>query len=676
MEYELKNRELSVEYILNDATALQLSEFDNWIDHVSVREAHVVNQRSTAAQPNSGILKYLIRDSTSGKKYSVFAIFVSNWIHAWNNIVVEQGDSFGENNALYRSCCEFYFDVRVVAIISMLTLYIAALCVAEVVIDKHNFGVYIGPAVSNIVFIIAYIWGASIYKGELMQSSLTGDDTRMAREKAFIETSDNCSYDVLKGNIRIGSAVYAKYYEDGPWISGVVVGSNIQEENGNKLVYDVMYDRDGSIETGVQPNYIYVKPHSSTSKRQLLRNMWKELFRTMYRLIYPSHIDYVRSRDSESSSVLEPLNLTTNEDWEEDIMRYCVKEQAPISCGYYETLICVLKYSKTNGRHKGTAGYRVKQSRLNRLTTIFLVLMMLCSPLINAALWYIIYRDRSSQPFLNASCNTDVCRATFLFFVASGGYSLSCIQQILLYNAVFMVFIGLLYGCDSVHYLSKNWQLRYRGLRRIGRVIRSSNAIDLDINSESGAERLDVQECLTVMPTDNLSMDQHKQLQKTLLLVPFIQRDAFERYLLIHHFVRMISTQWSAFLFSTLFLSLLSTGFTYYLLITSKQIQWGFILAIIVETLFFVYPVACLGYANKHVDELLNNFKMTSPDDYAVLGSRDKWKKFTEDAPLYWTIMGIPITRSVLTAYLSAAGTVAPVVIGILTVFSDAIVGK
>ena len=157
------------------------------------------------------------------------------------------------------------------------------------------------------------------------------------------------------------------------------------------------------------------------------------------------------------------------------------------------------------------------------------------------------------------------------------------------------------------------------------------------------------------------------------LLEPFIQRDGYERYLLMHKFISEISKQWSLFLFCALFLSLGSTVLTYYLLISTKQLNWGFILALAVEALFFIYPVACLGYANKHVGNILRNFRLTSPDDYELLGSRDKWVEFTSKCPLYWHIMGIPITKNVLTAYYTTAGTVAPAVLAVLTVFSSAV---
>lgn len=195
---------------------------------------------------------------------------------------------------------------------------------------------------------------------------------------------------------------------------------------------------------------------------------------------------------------------------------------------------------------------------------------------------------------------------------------------------------------------------------------------DADTDSSSDDEDTKIHS-VDMFPTDPMSQAKTDELERLMLLVPFIERDAFERYLLIHHFIMEISKQWSAFLFCTLFISLLSTGLTYYLMYSYGKIEWGFLMAIVLETLFFVYPVACLGYANKHVKHILYNFRVTAPDDYAVLGDRERWREFTDDAPLYWCIFGVPITDTVLTAYVSTAATVAPVIITALTVFSNGI---
>lgn len=178
-----------------------------------------------------------------------------------------------------------------------------------------------------------------------------------------------------------------------------------------------------------------------------------------------------------------------------------------------------------------------------------------------------------------------------------------------------------------------------------------------------------------LLPLSDADREKHVELEQLFLLTPFIQRDAYERYLLIYHFVKEISAQWSSFLFMCIFLSLASTGITYYFVIKADHFVWQYWFALFVEALFIIYPLACLGYANKHVDNILRNFNATCPDDYEILGPREKWTEFTATSPLYWTILGVPVTKNVLTAYVSAAGTVAPVVLALVAGLFNAIDG-
>ena len=196
-------------------------------------------------------------------------------------------------------------------------------------------------------------------------------------------------------------------------------------------------------------------------------------------------------------------------------------------------------------------------------------------------------------------------------------------------------------------------------MRRINRVHRELDSVEdivediRDRSTEKGLLSAEVE-------------NDRQDLERLMLLVPFIKRDAYERYLLIYHFVKKVSDIWSAFLFWTVLISLASTGITYYLVLVtlefnhSKAQLWGFVLAVLLEAALFIFPVACLVHANTHVDHILKNL---------LLGDRDTWREFTESAPLYWCIIGIPITRNVLFAYYSAAGTAAPVIFGLVLQF-------
>lgn len=95
---------------------------------------------------------------------------------------------------------------------------------------------------------------------------------------------------------------------------------------------------------------------------------------------------------------------------------------------------------------------------------------------------------------------------------------------------------------------------------------------------------------------------ERKDVERMMLLAPLIRRDAYERYLIMHHFISELSSVWSSFLFFTLLLSLVSTGLSYYLMVhTSDGFVGLYLFAIAIETAMFVWPVWCVVRANSHV---------------------------------------------------------------------------
>lgn len=211
-------------------------------------------------------------------------------------------------------------------------------------------------------------------------------------------------------------------------------------------------------------------------------------------------------------------------------------------------------------------------------------------------------------------------------------------------------------------------------LRRVSRVQRqlSGNAVDDSAENDDNAGGGDV---IALSPTNALHKQLQDDLDRMLLLFPLIKRDAYERYLLLHNVVTQFTSAWSGILFCTLALSLASTVFTY-VVVLQYNFDWSSGLALVVETTLFVYPVACLGYANKHVDNILLNFKLAAPDDYVALGDRETWKTFVEENQLYWRVLGVPITDRVLWTYVYSAATVAPVIVAVATSFLGTLVSQ
>jgi hypothetical protein len=68
---------------------------------------------------------------------------------------------------------------------------------------------------------------------------------------------------------------------------------------------------------------------------------------------------------------------------------------------------------------------------------------------------------------------------------------------------------------------------------------------------------------------------------------------------------------------------------------------------------FTVYPTVALAHANSFIEPMLKLFAMAAPDDFEVLGGKDKWQDFVSSVPAAWTVCGIWITWQKLYAMLS-----------------------
>jgi hypothetical protein len=74
--------------------------------------------------------------------------------------------------------------------------------------------------------------------------------------------------------------------------------------------------------------------------------------------------------------------------------------------------------------------------------------------------------------------------------------------------------------------------------------------------------------------------------------------------------------------------------------------------------IFTVYPIVAMAHANsftKHLDML---FVQASPDDFQVIGGKEKWKEFISSVPAVWTIFGLNITWQRLFAAFSSLLTI------------------
>lgn len=712
----------ALQLFLDKATSRNLGDFNNWLEttaaveqSTSVKTQDMHNfegDNGKLLERNNSSYTYQLPQRDSEDTTIRYTQFVSNWVQTWNYLMITDGDYFECENPLFTACCNFYFHFKIMRLVTMFTAYVCLLYLYLMAKDPSTASVSSGPFIANILFLGAYLWGASIYKGGVFRTTLMGDETRLAREKITILSSNSGKdHQDITGYLDIGCPVLVKSYQDGDWVRGTVLRVNSHADNG-VTTYDIQYLGSRIVETGVRTKYLRLREGSSQSEVGMFGVMLSEYFisvrliiisvmsvlfpeghkEKVYREKSRRAVSSVGEKDEEVEQtrsffcgcLKHPMldGKLLNEDWprpsttdngvanaidmdftnlKDEVLKHYLDD--PMDCGYWELLDWAMKYMRGFANQKGT------RSSLNKSITRALTVIVVISPFVLSFIYIHSYFEANSQynlwGYAYGHCQpAAACEANFYFMIFSGVYSLLWLQQVLIFNALFTIFIGLLYGADAAHTLTRSWQSRFRGLRRIGRVQRLS----ADPLLRGDTER---QSSFEVSPGSEAHEADKKDLERLMLLIPFIKRDAFERYLLIYHFVDKMSDVWGGFLLSTILLSLLATGFTYYLLVISTNASdgasvFGFVLGLGVSTVLFIWPVWCLVQANTGVDVIAESFQLTAPDDYMLLGDRETWRTFSEEAPLYWNIMGVPITQKVLMAYYSTAGTVAPVVTAML----------
>eukprot|EP01039_Chlorochromonas_danica_P002707 gene2707-2957_t len=126
--------------------------------------------------------------------------------------------------------------------------------------------------------------------------------------------------------------------------------------------------------------------------------------------------------------------------------------------------------------------------------------------------------------------------------------------------------------------------------------------------------------------------------------------DATEHYLFIREVMAACGHIWSVGLTGLFALAIYiivaySTFSVYFYKLDSGVTIWQLIIVMIVRTLLLIiYPIASVCHANTYIYELQETFSMAAPDDFSVLGGRDRWVALLQQSPAVWTYYGLWIT--------------------------------
>eukprot|EP01038_Epipyxis_sp_PR26KG_P013007 gene13007-17439_t len=315
----------------------------------------------------------------------------------------------------------------------------------------------------------------------------------------------------------------------------------------------------------------------------------------------------------------------------------------------------------------------------------FLVIFIVC--ITNVSYLSVLCGDiPSNQLFQNQYCGIYL-----LEFILSFGYGLNMIFVYIYGSSVMLTLVALAYGAEIAYRLTDAWIDRFGSLRRISFPANDLNHSTVSINN-SNNEINDMNSKIIDLNNNNLKSslssdkstlnpltsskikineevieDQEDEespvtplihnVHSVIDVIPYIERESFERYLFMRHYLNQASKIWSplilalvgwfVFLGGAAGLTVAGGSFTTRRWNTD---QFDFTVIYFVWFLFIrfvivlVLPILSITHANSHVSLLTESFVDASPDDFSILGGRDKWIEFIKSVPAVWTIYGIWIT--------------------------------
>jgi hypothetical protein len=133
-------------------------------------------------------------------------------------------------------------------------------------------------------------------------------------------------------------------------------------------------------------------------------------------------------------------------------------------------------------------------------------------------------------------------------------------------------------------------------------------------------------------------------------LPPYFDRDAYEHYLMIHEFMYAGSRSWSFAIVAYLFLAVLFIMLFMFGALVSGQrlpiIDW-FHYSMFVSIRVFIltiYPITLIARTNAYIYALHEQFLISAPDDFEVIGGRDIWLNYVQKVPALWNVYGLTVT--------------------------------
>lgn len=304
----------------------------------------------------------------------------------------------------------------------------------------------------------------------------------------------------------------------------------------------------------------------------------------------------------------------------------------------------------------------------------------------------------------------EICRLQMILYLGNTINNLA-LYLVCCYTGITMSFLS--YGADVANSLANRWVLRFLDLRRISNVDagdpmndkKGRNSIEEDSRGK-GYRKIKLILIETPSPASHdyfgvyfycvgrtpglirlnsarsaagfttAGTEENSFHHDVALLKVRIQRDAYERYLFAEHFMQQASVIWGPFIMGSLITCVAIFAYNYYVVLytyghykhpASRALYP--IVACVGSAILIFGIIDTLAYANSAMDKIIKGLTYSAEHDYHVIGSREKWRQYVTDAPMYWTIVGLAVTREWLSTFMASMLTsiIGGVILAIVT---------
>jgi hypothetical protein len=230
--------------------------------------------------------------------------------------------------------------------------------------------------------------------------------------------------------------------------------------------------------------------------------------------------------------------------------------------------------------------------------------------------------------YINHCRTGDLCNHDKLLAYYTLGFTTSAISQLLCYMLGTTVLGCILCASELFNLTAKKWLHRFKSLRRV----------ELENTVIANMEDIGI----------------------------MVRKDAYERYLMIQHFMYQAGKLWGTKLFCGVLgaCGVLIYCYVYVLFCIqeNENIMSTCVMPIIVGAFaaaVFAFLLFCIAHANSTVEKIRVGFITASCRDYQLLGDqgggKEEWLEFTTESPAYWYILGFAVTRSWIYGVITGA---------------------